>query len=110
MEQLGHANLILDVLGARDSEFASICSGEAIHVEREAPVPEGYFKSLQKLSCDIAPVCVLVARDEVDERQLCGFRLRPWKEVSIAMRKAIAGYAEDCEHLAIVAMMPCLEG
>jgi hypothetical protein len=66
---------------------------------------EGYTKSLGKLPCDVAPACVLVANDEVSERQLCGFKLRPWKEVSIALRKAIALYAQDCEHLAIVAMM-----
>jgi len=65
---------------------------------------EGYVKSLGKL-CDVAPQCVLVAIDDVPERQRCGFQLRTWEEVSIALRKAIAGYAQVCEHLAIVAMM-----
>jgi hypothetical protein len=45
------------------------------------------------------------AKQQVSERELCGFELRQWKELSLALRRAIAHYAQDCKHLAIVAMM-----
>jgi hypothetical protein len=64
---------------------------------------QGYLDSLRRL-CE--PVeCVLVANYEVPERQRCGFKLRTWKEVSIALRKAIGRYSQDCEHPATLAMM-----
>jgi len=41
LEQLGDAQLILDVLGVRSAAFASTCAGTKPHVRREAPVQEG---------------------------------------------------------------------
>lgn len=66
---------------------------------------EGYLKSLQGFRCEVAPECVLVAIHDVSERRRCGFQMRLWKEVSLALRRAIARKAQDCEHLAITAMM-----
>jgi hypothetical protein len=38
--------------------------------------------------------CVLIAIDEdIVKDQLCGFRLRPWRKVTFALRKKIAEYA-----------------
>lgn len=143
LQQLGDAQLILDVLGVRRAEFTTVCGGEKAHVQREVFLQEGlpgndgridllisfgdpprallgvevktydqeyskqrgYCESLQKIPCDVAPECVLVADDYVSERQLCGFRLRRWEEVSIALRKAVACYAQHSEHAAITAMM-----
>ncbi len=66
---------------------------------------EGYVKSLAGFPCDVGAECVLIAIHEVSERQRCGFQMRLWKEVSLALRRAIALYSQDCEHLAITAMM-----
>ena len=143
LEQLGDAQLILDVLGVRNAAFASACAGTKPHVQREAPVQEGlpgndglidllisfgdppqallgvevktydqqywkqqgYIDSLRGIHCDVPPECVLVALEDVSERQRCGFQLRLWKEVGLGLRRAIVRYAKDCEHVATAAMM-----
>ncbi|MEK7406363.1 MAG: hypothetical protein AAB225_14775 [Acidobacteriota bacterium] len=63
----------------------------------------GYLRSLRKYRCLVRGV--LVANVEVSRRDLHGFRLRRWKEVSMAMRRAIAAYVRGSHEPAIAAMM-----
>lgn len=143
LEQLGDADLILDVLGVRRTDFAAVCVGQKVRVQREVQVKEGlpespgridllisfgdpprallgvevkifdeqhwkqegYVKSLGQVPCDVAPACVLLAIDDVPVRQRFGFQLRLWEDVSLALRRAIAHYAQNCDHIAIAAMM-----
>ncbi len=48
----------------------------------------GYMDSLKGLSC---VECVLIANaNDILDDDLCGFRLREWRQVSIELRRAIA--------------------
>ena len=55
----------------------------------------GYKKSLLKLGLPVE--CFLVANFEVPQDKLYEFKLRLWREVSAALRRAIADYAQDHE-------------
>jgi hypothetical protein len=54
---------------------------------------ECYRQSLEKRFTE--PACVLIAVDEVDEKDRHGFTLRPWKNVAFALRKQIAEFVAN---------------
>lgn len=66
----------------------------------------GYKESLLKLG--LPAECVLVANRKVPSNKLYGFKLRPWKEISLALRRAVADYVRSHggdEERIIAAMM-----
>jgi len=53
------------------------------------------------------PPCVLIAIPEIDVDDLCGFTLRPWRNVTFALREKIAEYSKrhGAENRIVLAMM-----
>jgi hypothetical protein len=67
---------------------------------------DDYLRSLR--DCYVNPPCILIAIPEkIDESQLCGFTLRPWRNVALALREEIAEYAKKNgeENRIVTAMM-----
>ncbi len=64
---------------------------------------QGYLQSLQQTCSSVG--CVLVANREVSQDELFGLNLQTWEDLSVALRRAIAGYVEAHGANAVSAMM-----
>jgi hypothetical protein len=94
---------LIDLLISFGTPPRALVGVEVKTVDEQYWKQRGYLDSLRQL-CE--PVdCVLVANYEVPERQRCGFKLTTWRELSVALRKAIGRYSQQCEHPATLAMM-----
>jgi hypothetical protein len=64
-----------------------------------------YRESLKEIFNN-PPYVLIAVPGRIDEDQLCGFTLRPWRKVTFALRKKIAEYAgENVDNRIVTAMM-----